>query len=199
MTMISSEILALLSSLYLCRPTREAMANWKGLLSDDVPNALIQLKAAILKMDPHSEQDSEDLLWEYTRLFVGPYKLPCPPWESVYRSANRLMMQEACDDVIGFYDEMGLAVDNPDLMPDHVGVELNFLAVLHANMIHDPERKPYYMRIAKRFLDEHLWRWIPEFTKDMEEAADSAFYKSLAEVTRGFVLTLHDGSRTGYL
>ena len=188
MAMVSSQTLALLSNLYLCRPTKEAIQTWKELLSGEVPDSLMGLEAAIEKMGLCSEQDFEDLLWEYTRLFVGPYKLPCPPWESVYKSARRLMMQEACDEVIGFYDEMGLAIDNPDVMPDHIGVELNFLAVLYGKMDSDPERRPYYMATAKRFLDEHLLRWIPEFTMDMEEAADSAFYKSLAQATRGFMM-----------
>jgi len=193
MAMVSSKTLALLSNLYLCRPTKEAIQTWKELLSGGVPDFLMQLKAAIEKMDLRSEQDFEDLLWEYTRLFVGPYKLPCPPWESVYRSGRRLMMQEACDEVNRFYDEVGLIINNPDVMPDHIGVELNFLAVLYGKMDSDPERRPYYRKTAKRFLDEHLLRWIPQFTMDMEDAADSAVYKSLAEVTRKFILTESEG------
>ena len=45
------------------------------------------------------------------------------------------------------------------------------------------------MAIAKRFLDEHLRRWILQFTVDMEKAADTLFYKTLAKVTRNLIMT----------
>jgi putative dimethyl sulfoxide reductase chaperone len=189
-----SKILALLSNLYLCRPTKEAVENWKALLSENWFDPLSELKEAIDNIDLNSEQELEDLLWEYTRLFIGPYKLLCPPWESVYMSPKRLMMQEACDEVVGVYAEMGLAIDNPDVMPDHIGVELNFLAVLHGKMMSDQGGTSSYVDTAKRFLDEHLLRWVPQFTIDMEEAADSALYKSLAEVTRIFIMAECDHS-----
>ncbi len=184
-----SKILGLLSSLYVCKPTKEAIKNWKASLSDDVPNSLSRLKDALDKIDLNSGQEFEDLLWEYTRLFIGPYKLPCPPWESVYTSGKRLMMQEAYDQVQDFYSEVGLKVGNPNIMTDHVGAELNFLAVLHEKMEGDHEKRSYYVDIGKRFMDEHVMRWIPQFTQDMEEAADLRLYKTLAQATRDFVMT----------
>ncbi len=184
-----SKISGLLSNIYLCKPTEEAIKNWKVLLSEDVPDSIVELKDAIDGIDLNSEQEFEDLLWEYTRLLIGPYKLPCPPWESVYASPKRLMMQEAYDEVRDLYDEIGLAINNPDIMPDHIGAELNFLAVLYERINTDPEKKIYYMDVARRFLDEHLKRWIPDFTLDMEEAAVSRFYKALARVTRDFIMT----------
>lgn len=51
-----------------------------------------------LLKDFFDEKGSEDslefchyLLVEYTRLFVGPHHLPAPPYESVYRSKNKLI------------------------------------------------------------------------------------------------------------
>ena len=98
-------------------------------------------------------------------------------------------MQEAHDEVQAFYSEVGLKIGNLNIMTDHIGAELNFLAVLHEKMDGDPEKRPYYIDIAKRFMDEHLIRWIPQFTQDMEGAADSLFYKTLAQVTRDFLMT----------
>src|SRR4030067_2524293 len=121
MAMKFEKILSLLSSLYVCKPTKEAIQNWKILLNGEVPDFMKDLKSAMDAIDPKSEQQIEDLLWEYTRLFIGPYKLPCPPWESVYTSGKRLMMQEAYDEVRGFYFEAGLQIDNPNIMGDHIG------------------------------------------------------------------------------
>ena len=189
MAIESSKILGLLSTFYLCKPAKEAVENWKALFSEDVSDPLLKLKDAVDKIDLHSEQEIEDLIWEYTRLFIGPYKLPCPPWESVYTSGKKLMMQEAYDEVQDFYSEVGLKIGNPNIMIDHIGAELNFLAVLHEKMDGDPEKKLFYMDIAKRFLNNHLMRWVPQFTSDMEEATNSAFYKALAQVTRDFIAT----------
>ncbi len=188
MTNNPEKTLSLLSSMYLCKPTKGAIENWKILFAEDVPDFMSGLKESINGIDSDSEEQLSDLLWEYTRLFIGPYKLPCPPWESVYTSDKRLMMQEAYDEVEDFYSEVGLKIGNPNIMTDHIGAELNFLAVLHEKMDGDPEKRPYYMHIAKRFMDEHVTRWTPQFTADMEQAADSTFYKALAQVTKDLIV-----------
>jgi len=192
MTNNPEKILSLLSSMYLCKPTKGAIENWKILFAEDVPDFMSGLKESINGIDSDSEEQLSDLLWEYTRLFIGPYKLPCPPWESVYTSAKRLMMQEAFDKVQEFYNEVGLKIDDPDIMPDHIGAELNFLAILIQKMDNEPEKKNDYLNLAKRFLEEHLTRWIPQFSQEMKKAACSSFYKELARVTRDFILTEHN-------
>jgi len=200
MTVEYPKFLEFLSNLYLCKPTKEAIENWKALLSEEGPNLFLKLKDAIDEIDLDSEQGFEDLLWEYTRLFIGPYKLPCPPWESVYTSAKKLMMQEAYDKVASFYKEIGLDINNPDIMADHIGAELNFMAILLQKISHEPERRLYYMDMSKNFLNEHLVRWAPQFTLDMEGATNSKFYKALAQVTRNFIIELKNGSlETPYL
>ena len=179
--------LSLLSSMYLCRPTKGSLASWKTLFPNDIPDYLRDLKSAVDGMDLSSEQELEDLLWEYTRLFIGPYKLPCPPWESVYTSSKRLMMQDAYSGVQQLYNEIGLVAGSPDILADHIGMELNFMAILLHKLCEDIEGRPCYADLAKRFLDEHLTQWIPQFARDMEEAADSVFYKALARTTRGLI------------
>ena len=183
-----SKVCKLLSNMYLCSPTKRAIENWKSLLSEDIPDFMLDFKNAIDAIDINSKQELEDLLWEYTRLFIGPYKLPCPPWESVYTSSKKLMVQEAYDEVRDFYKELGLTVNDPDIMPDHIGVELNFISVLFEKMNDESERRLYYMDIANRFIDEHLMKWVPQFTQDMENAANSSFYKTLAQVTKNFIM-----------
>ena len=181
--------LSLLSSMYLCQPSKEVLEGWKELLLEDVPDLLRDLKEALYNINLNSKKELEDILWEYTRLFIGPYKLPCPPWESVYTSAKKLMMQDAYDSVMSFYNEIGLTINDPNIMPDHIGAELNFLAILYERMNNEnePEKKLHYMDITKRFLEEHLKKWVLEFTHDMGNAADSPFYKALAKATRDFI------------
>jgi len=180
------EAIALLSSMYLCKPSREVIENWQIALAEDRSGLLDDLKKAIAKTDVSSQKELEELLWDYTRLFIGPYKLPCPPWESVYTSPKRLMMQEAADQVNKLYKEAGLAINSNDVMPDHIGAELNFLAVLLQKALSQTE-KDFYIGIAGRFLAEHLLKWLPNFTKDLEDAAEAPMYKALARTTRNVI------------
>ena len=157
------------------------------MFSEAVPEILSDLKDALDQIDMASDSELEDLLWEYTRLFIGPYKLPCPPWESVYTSPKRLMMQEAYDEVRDYYNKAGLTVNNQGIMADHIGAELNFLAVVLQKANSDPEKEQYYRDLASGFLAEHIIKWIPQFAQDMENAADISFYKTLATVTRSMI------------
>jgi TorA maturation chaperone TorD len=179
-----SEAVALLCSMYLCKPSREAVENWKAVLAEDTSDLLVALKKAISEVDPASEGELENLLWEYTRLFIGPYKLPCPPWESVYTSPTRLLMQDAAAEVLNIYREAGFAISTPDVLPDHIGAELNFLAVLLQKAPSGVEERNQNISLVEKFLTEHLLKWVPKFTEDMEEAAETSFYKALARDTR---------------
>ncbi len=182
-----SEVMELLSSMYLCEPSMTAIENWKMALAGDASFVLQGLKEAIDEINTASHDELEGLLWDYTRLFIGPYKLPCPPWESVYTSPKRLMMQDAADQVMKLYREAGLSIETPDIMPDHIGAELNFLALLLRKSHSEAEGQEELQRITDNFLNEHILKWLPDFTRDMENAAETRTYRALARVTRNLV------------
>lgn len=170
--------------MYLCKPTREALENWKTALSGEASLFLDDLKKALKEIDTTSDEELEELLWDYTRLFIGPYKLPCPPWESVYTSPKRLMMQDSAGQVRELYNEAGLEINTADVMPDHIGVELNFLAVLLQRTHSGPGGKEEQVKRTEKILNEHLLKWAPNFTHDMENAAETPFFRALARATR---------------
>ncbi len=182
-----SEAVVLLSSMYLCKPSRGCIENWKAALEEDSSIFLSDLKKAISEIDIASGEELKELLWEYTRLFIGHYKLPCPPWESFYTSPKRLLMQEAADQVRQIYRETGLTINTADVLPDHIGAELNFLAVLLQKSHMETKQKDHHIKLAGRFLSEHLLKWVPEFARDMENAAETLFYKELAKATRNII------------
>jgi TorA maturation chaperone TorD len=185
--MDTSQAFSLLSSMYLCKPTKEVILHWKLILAEDTTLFMHDLKKALYEINTKSDQELEDLLWEYTRLFIGPYKLPCPPWESVYTSPKKLMMQNAAEEVREIYNEGGLTMNAANIMPDHIGAELNFLSVLFHGINYETEKKDYYISITEQFLTEHIMKWVPDFTRDMEDAADISFYRVLARVTRDLI------------
>ncbi len=178
-----SELLGLLSSMYLCKPVTEALVEWRNAMSDGVPEYLEELAHAIAGTDPNSPEAMQDLLWDYTRLFLGPYRLPCPPWESVYTSSQRMVLQEASDAARAAYAEAGVEVGASNVMPDHVGVELNFLSLLLEKIEANTGGEDACRRRARDFLDTHLRNWVPRFAADMGRAAQTAVFKALAQST----------------
>jgi TorA maturation chaperone TorD len=189
-----NRVFSLLSSLYLCTPTGAAVADWRTTLADP-PQLFHPLQEALALINVDSAQELEHLLWEFTRLFIGPYRLPAPPWESVYTSPKKLMMQEAYEAVLACYREAGLEPGNPGIMADHVGVELNFVAALYEKKAADPENFAQYHAIAEQFTAEHLQNWIPRFTRDLEDACASPVYRALAVATREAFATVRSVTR----
>lgn len=108
---------------------------------------------------------------EYTRLFVGPGKLPAPPWESVYRADGDLLFQESTLHVREAYREAGFkAAGYPREADDHVATELSFMATLAkgaaaALEVADVDRASAFMTAQKKFLDAHLSFWLPRFAE----------------------------------
>ena len=175
---------SMLSSMFLCEPTSATLQQWREMLVEETPDSLGVVKEALEAVDLNSAQEMDDILWEYTRLFVGPYKLPCPPWESVYTSPKRLLMQTAYDEVICLYREAGLAMHETTITPDHIAAETNFCALLLQKMSDEPESRSLYAEITQRLVHGHLLQWVPRFTQDMEQSAESPLYKALAQTTR---------------
>jgi len=79
---------------------------------------------------------------------------------------------------------MGLAVNSPQIMADHIGAELNFAALLEENIRLGDENFP---EAARKFRRNHLERWIPQFNTHLENGADCCFYRALALDTRNFL------------
>ena len=77
-------------------------------------------------------------------------------------------------------------------LPDHIAVELEFLYLLiyrenEAQRNGEPEALQAIAALRKRFLDEHLGRWIGPFADAVKTGAQCAFYRELAELTKRFV------------
>lgn len=94
------------------------------------------------------------------------------------------MMQAAYGEVQQLYARIGVEVGDAGVMPDHIGAELNFLAILFDRMVTEPEKHAQFEVLAEELLAKHLRNWIPRFTVDMEEASETPFFKALAKITR---------------
>ena len=145
----------------------------------------------------------EELLVDYTRLFLGPVDTRAKPYGSVWLDDDAPLMGDSTMAVLQHYEDGGFEVDEGfrDL-PDHVAVELEFLYVLlfreaEAQLRHDTETLAGLTRMRLRFLAEHLGQWVEPFAAAVAAGAETPYYRDLAELTARFVAleTARAGSR----
>lgn len=110
------------------------------------------------------------------------------PHESFWIDEERLLMQKPMFEVRDRYFEQGMKVKNwRSRADDHIVNELNFLA----NVI-EIKNDSNTLSIAARFLDEHLLRWIGQFSDRVASHSESDFYSGLALLTTAYCEELRD-------
>ena len=77
------------------------------------------------------DRELERLQGDHCQLFIGSGMPAAPPWESFYRTEERLMFSNHTLEVRAFYERFGLVSERKEQEPeDHIGLELEFMACL---------------------------------------------------------------------
>jgi TorA maturation chaperone TorD len=140
-----------------------------------------------------ASEDLEPLKVDYSKLFVGPYKLSAAPYGSVYLESERKMMGDSTLDVKNRYREAGLETSKTFKdAPDHIAAELEFMYYLIFKEIEalassDIETAIGFIQKQKSFLEDHLMAWAPQFANSIIETAENPFYLNLAKATNAFL------------
>jgi len=135
----------------------------------------------------------QELLVDYSRLFLGPVQALARPYASVWLTGENVVMQDTTMELLRLYEQGGFAIDeNFQELPDHVAVELEFLYLLthqlrQAQAGDDAEALQALQVLRTAFLDGHLGRWLGGFILAVHEHAQTDFYRELAELTELFV------------
>jgi len=135
----------------------------------------------------------EELAIDHARLFVGPFALLAPPYGSVYLEGERRLMGDSTLAVGECYREDGLEVAAGfNGTPDHIAVELEFMHFLvvkelDALFAKQLDRAQNFRQKQRAFLQRHLAAWVPNFSRSVEEQAQTQFYRELAATTRMFI------------
>lgn len=138
-----------------------------------------------------------DLAVDYARTFLGAgvaNGTAAFPYESVYTSPERLIMQDARDEVRAVYREHGLGVAEGYVEPeDHIAFELEFMGYLAqkaATVCAEQDEEAAAPLVAEQlaFLTGHVLRWLPEFVADIEKYAQTDFYRAIGKMTLGYAL-----------
>lgn len=151
---------------------------------------LLEPDAALLNrlapLPPLSEAvrdaDLEGLAVSYAETFLQLV----PPYASLFLSDDGMLNADPSENVLRLYSRSGFALltEWRAGAPDHLGVELHFLAWLLAR---DPAR-------ASAFLHTHLLTWAPVCCLAVERSAIEPLYSSLARLTLDVLLALSEES-----
>lgn len=136
---------------------------------------------------------TEALQGEYLGVFGHAISKECPPYETDYGQAHIFQQSQTLADIAGFYSAFGLQL-SPSFKDrqDHISAELEFMHFLtlkeaHATVKGHPEDKIALCQEAQRkFLDEHLGKWLPSFLSALKGKAASGPYRSLGKLTESF-------------
>lgn len=133
---------------------------------------------------------------EYTRLFART--VASPPNESSYGDMPTFGRAREMADVASFYAAFGFEV-SPRIkeLPDHVGMELEFMAVLWAKEAYAQEmgwqeRAAICQEARGKFLQQHLGRWFPTFSEKVRTSARLTFYPALTALAQSLLATEQD-------
>jgi TorA maturation chaperone TorD len=193
------DMFGFLARIYREEVDEKLVENIKGMKSklNNVEDGISEGLMMMIKYSEGAETDMTlSLAVEYTKVFMGwgPKQTKAAfPYESVYTSKRGLLMQEARDEVVSLYAEEGLDKDySYKEAEDHIAFELAYIqhlcsksAIALANDKDDEINS--YISKQRKFTDQHLLNWIPDFCDDITKNADSDFYIGLAKVTKNLL------------
>ncbi|WP_171006616.1 TorD/DmsD family molecular chaperone [Halalkalirubrum salinum] len=175
--------------------TYQLLAACFGEPSDDLHDRLAEESPETVAVDVSgldaAMTDRKSLRLDHARLFVGPFELEAPPYESVYVDAEDRVMTDATEAVEAEYRRVGVDM-NLSEPADHIIPELEFVYLLVATEIEALEGEEFEAAVhllerQYEFLKAHLGRWISEIADNMRANADTEFYRLLGEELQTFV------------
>jgi TorA maturation chaperone TorD len=130
-----------------------------------------------------------DLQSEHRRVFSNVITLDCPPYETLFGNDHVFAQSHVMGDISGFYKAFGVEVSK-DIHErlDHLSVEFEFMHFLaykeSYSLCHDsPEKTQIVVDAQKKFVKNHIGRWVPLFCRMLSKKAESGLFKLVADMT----------------
>ena len=128
-----------------------------------------------------------DLQSEHRRVFTNVITLDCPPYETLFGNDHVFAQSHVMGDIAGFYKAFGveLSKDVHERL-DHLSVEFEFMHFLtykeSYSRCHDGmEKTEIVVEAQKKFVKNHVGRWVPLFSRMLSKKADSGLFKLVAD------------------
>lgn len=133
---------------------------------------------------------------EYVRVFGHSVSQECPPYEMQYGTEGGVQSQtDVLIQLGGFYDTFGfeMPANRGRERVDHLSVELEFMSFMcfrEAFAIengHDERKIGILSSGMKKFIRNHLGRWVPLFCIFTARKAERGFYKDIIDILSIFI------------
>lgn len=167
---------------------------WEGVISATSESQSLSKMLDELEecFNSRSREQIED---EYIVLFGHSAQGNCPPFEIEYgESGEEIQKPHELSDIAAFYRAAGLqyserAIDRVDF----VATELEFMNFLYFKRAYAEEKREKPLidscnEMQRKFLQDHLARWIPAFTRRIMQYSNDGFYGVLAKLSLHFIL-----------
>ncbi|MDN3513727.1 MAG: molecular chaperone TorD family protein [Candidatus Brocadia sp.] len=129
----------------------------------------------------------------YQRIVGHTISKECPLYETQYGAAHVFQQVHELGDIQGFYKAFGLDISDVEKERcDHVSVELEFMHFLlykqaYAMENHGDEKTQICVDAQKKFLKEHVGKWVPLFAVLFGRRSGEGFYHALSVLTKEFL------------
>jgi len=131
---------------------------------------------------------------DYDGLFLVPGPQLIFPYESCYTHPNSdgtygRLWQEPAQHMHQILEDWGIKfADGWDLIPDHIGVELYFMASLCRFAAENKLDLHQLEEWQREFFQTHLHPWVFKLIDNLEQKAATGFYRGIAKLLRNFLL-----------
>ncbi len=168
--------LYLIAAAFYQQPDRETLQRFGELASSLLFEKSCdgQWRLLIESIPPHSRLCHDDLIAEYSRLFVlGAPHVAAQPFASFWLERERQLMGKTTLCIREMMAAHGLQADG-GFLPDHIVSELEFMAWL-------ADHRASTRATQRWLLSEHLACWTPRFTAALREARPSSWFLAAAD------------------
>ena len=188
-----------LGGLYIMEVDEETLANMKQMqfptdcANEELAEAYRGLEKAIADLN---NEDLEDVAADYAKTFLAAGEATggaAFPYESIYTNKKREIGGRTEQETLALYALHGWepSKDMFRTMNDHIGLELEFMAVLCEEELlscqtDNADRAAMSSRDQNEFLRKHL-KWAGAFCMDISKYAQTAFYQAVGKVTNVFL------------
>lgn len=195
----SAGVYTFLSQVFFKELTAEAVEALAGFeCPEDVENEKLAQGYAMVRryLSFASDDARTQLACEYARVFLAagvytPKRDTAIPYESVFTSEERIVMQDARDDAVARYAADGFQV-NPGLHEpeDHLSFELEYLAHMSrraaaAAEAGDAAALAHNVARQAEFIDGHLLNWVGRLREAAQGYAKLTFYIGMLLIAEG--------------
>ena len=127
---------------------------------------------------PHGAEAAQ---LEYTRLFIGSFKMYAPPYASYYLDGEHQVQGPTTVEVASLYDQFGVELGETEHdCADHIRYLLAFTSLLART--YEERGRAEFVDAYRDFVELYVLRWAPEFARLVDDYAEFPLYPALVRL-----------------